>query len=136
MAGGVLLIVNCALDSSYANRHVLTRMYGQRFDAIVFTVSATCTRDPRFPTIAQGWDPPARPQCICLSDELGEHGALRHSFHPRLLATATVAARYDYVMMTEDDCVISPHWDSHTVRSRCGGWDAISPPIQPCRRDD
>lgn len=136
MAGRVLLIVNCALDSSYNNRHVLDAMYRDRFDELVFTVSATCGNDPRFPTIAQRWEPPRLPACICSNAELGEHGALRHSFHTRLLAAASLAADFDYVMFAEDDCVISPRWDSRTVRKRCEGWDALAPTIRPCRRDD
>lgn len=136
MAGGVLLIVNCALDSSYGNRSVLQAMYGNRFDKLVFTVSATCPVDPHFPTIAQRDAPPARPLCICCNDELGEHGALRHSFHWRLLAADPIAADYDFVLFTEDDCVISPHWDADRVR-RCGDdFDAVSPPLRPCRRDN
>lgn len=136
MAGGVLLIVNCALDSSYGNRRVLQAMYGDRFDGLVFTVSATCPVDPRFRTIAQSDSPPPRPLCICCNDELGEHGALRHSFHWRLLAADPVAADYDFVLFTEDDCVISPHWDADRVR-RCGeDSDALSPAIRPCSRDN
>ena len=32
MSDAVLLVVNCALDSSYENRHVLDQMYRGRFD--------------------------------------------------------------------------------------------------------
>jgi hypothetical protein len=92
VSGGVLLVVNCALDSSYENRHVLRAMYEARFDRLVFTVSSTCAPDADFDTVAQTWEPPEVPACVCHNAELGPHGALRHSFHTRLIEVAELAA--------------------------------------------
>jgi hypothetical protein len=135
MGRGVLLIVNCALDSSYRNRHVLQAIYGNRFDELVFTVSETCPTDPLFATVAQADPSPAGPPCICCNDELGPHGALRHSFHWRLLAAEAIAAEFDHVVFAEDDCLISPQWDADRVRRLGAVWDAWAPPIRPCSRD-
>jgi hypothetical protein len=136
MSGGVLLVVNCALESSYENRHVLHPMYRDRFDRVLFTVSPTCRPDDGFDTVAQRWEPPGAPACVCYNDELGPHGALRHSFHPRLVELAGIAAEFDFIVFTEDDCVISPSIDADSVRRRCGQRDCIAPPIWHCDRSN
>ena len=134
MSAGVLLLVNCALDSSYQNRRVLSEMYEGRFDRIVFTVSSTCEADEDFPTVTQSWEPPGTPACVCGHADFGSHGAIRHSFHPRLVEVAGVAADFDFVLFTEDDCVLSPSVDADWVRQKCGSLDGIAPPIWHCDR--
>ena len=134
MSDAVLLVVNCALDSSYENRHVLHPMYRDRFDRVLFTVSPTRRPDDGFDTVVQSWEPPGTPACVCYNAELGPHGALRHSFHPRLVELAEIAAEFDFIVFTEDDCVISPSIDADSVRRRCGQWDCIVPPIWHCDR--
>lgn len=134
MSSGVLLVVNCALDPSYQNRFVLNEMYKDRFDEIVFTVSSTCTIDGDFRTVAQSWEPAKTPRCICSNPDLGEHGAILHSFHPRLIEVAHTAAEYDYVLFTEDDCILTPRSDSDWIRSRCRSFDAVAPRIRFCDR--
>ena len=136
MSDAVLLVVNCALDSSYENRHVLDRMYRGRFDRVLFAVSPTCRPDEGFDTVVQSWEPPGTPACVCYNAELGPHGALRHSFHPRLVELAEVAAEFDFVVFTEDDCVISPSVDADWVHQRCGESDCVVPPIWHCDRSN
>jgi hypothetical protein len=133
---GVLLVVNCALDSSYQNRHVLRELYGGRFERIVFTVSRRCAPDDAFPTVVQSWEPPGEPACVCFNEELGPHGAIRHSFHPRLAEVAELVEGYDFLVFTEDDCVVSPYVSSDWVRERCGSLDCMAPPIWHCDRSN
>lgn len=137
MSAKVLLVVNCALDYSYANRHVLFELYRDRFDELVFAVSPSCDLDSRYRHVVQSWvPPPLEGLCWCADAPKFTHPALLHSFHPRLVDVAWMSHDFDYVLFTEDDCLLPPHSNSRSVHDACSGFDAVAPPIYYCPPDN
>lgn len=137
MGGGVLLVVNCALDASYANRHVLRDMYEGMFDEVAFAVSPTCSIDDEFNNIVQSWDPSQlQNSCPCGTPALGEHSTSIHSFHPRLVDVQPIARPYEFLVFSEDDCVVSPRLDATRIREKCGRYDAYMNELEYCGRDN
>ncbi|MCY2992434.1 MAG: hypothetical protein NTY19_31825 [Planctomycetota bacterium] len=136
MSQRVLLVLNCAADASYANRSVLGTLYRGRFDRVAFAVSATCPLDAACWNIVASWSPPPDgPECICGTGVLGRHLALQHCFHPRLIDIAQTDEGFEFVVFTEDDCLLSPTIDAAAVRRRCAGLEALTPPIFYCSRE-
>lgn len=133
----VLLVINCARDASYANRHVLSEIYAKQFDAIVFAISQSCVPDRNFSNVIQSWDhSPLTNHCPCGDRTLGHHSTFFHSFHPRLIDVADIVGDYKHVVFAEDDCLISPKINSATVAGICKGIDALLSPVEFCPRDD
>jgi hypothetical protein len=138
MSAKVLLAINCQLDESYDNRFVLSRLYADRFDDVVFCVAATCGRDNRFNTVTSDAvvsnenDP-----CICGWHWLmGRHSAMIHCYHHRFADIAKAAEGFDFLMFTEDDCLLSPRLNADEVAHRLNSQDAVMGPIrhfQPAR---
>lgn len=131
-----LLVVNCALDGSYANRGLLHELYRPKFPDIAFTISPTCVADPAYWNIRQSWIPPIDDAtCLCGNPALGTHPAVLHSFHPRLVDVANVCHEFDYVVFTEDDCLLSPRIGGERLRQWSDDFDCVVPPIFPCSRE-
>lgn len=134
-AGRVLLVVNFSLDATYRNRHLLAELYARRFDGMLFSVSSTCLADPAYANCVQSWVPPFRYPCICGNPALGQHAAALHVSHPRLAELVWQAQEYEFLVITEDDCILAPWLDAAAVRQRCGEVDAAMPEIYYCPRD-
>jgi hypothetical protein len=134
-AGRVLLVVNFTLDATYRNRHLLAELYAGRFDGMLFSVSSTCVPDPAYLNCAQRWIPPFRYPCTCGNPALGQHASALHVSHPRLAELAWQARGYEFLVMTEDDCILAPWLDAAAVRQRCAEMDAAMPEVYYCPRD-
>jgi hypothetical protein len=136
MTQRVLLVVNCALDRSYENRHVLRALYDEQFDAFNLAVSQTCAIDPAYATIVQSWDiNESQIPCPCGTEALGEHTTSIHSLHPRLIDIARHSEDFDYVVFAEDDCLIAPTIRSDWVVQQMAERDVYLPPIEFCPRE-
>jgi hypothetical protein len=134
-AGRVLLVVNFTLDATFANRHVLAEMYGGRFDGLLFSISSTCVPDPAYANFVSRWVPPYGHPCSCGNPALGRHAAALHASHPRLAELAWLANEYEFLVMTEDDCILAPWLDAAAVRQRCAEVQAALPAIYHCPRE-
>lgn len=135
----VLLVVNCQRDASYGNRRLLTRLYGPRFGALVFSVGGGCAVDRDYPTIVTDWAPTLTDnQCAACpaGQDWGRHPAGIHHFHPRLVQIARIAEGYDYILFVEDDCLLSPRVDPSWVRRGLAEADALIAYVDSCDRDD
>lgn len=133
----VLLVINCARDASYANRHVLSEIYSEQFDAVAFAISQSCVPDRNFRNVVQSWDYSSLSNlCPCGDRTLGDHCTYFHSFHPRLIDVAEIMDDFGYVVFAEDDCLISPNIHSASVASMCKDKDVILSPIEFCPPDD
>jgi hypothetical protein len=134
-AGRVLLVVNFTLDATYRNRHLLATLYAGRFDGLLFSVSSTCVPDPAFVNCVQRWVPPFRHPCLCGNPALGQHPSALHVSHPRLAEIVWLAREYEFLVITEDDCLLAPWLDAAAVRQRCAEVQAAMPEIYYCPRD-
>jgi hypothetical protein len=138
----VLLVLNCQQDLSYANRHVLRALYGDRFPELAFAIAATCAPDIAFRNIATAWEPRLRENICCACYDLadGRHPAGIHVTQPRLVEVARAAAAegFRYVVFADDDCILSPRLDPAEIRHRFAatGAEAIVPSLWFCDRDD
>ncbi len=131
-----LLVINCALDESYANRSLLHGLYGPQFADIAFAISPTCEPDPSYRNIIQTWIPPAGDAgCLCGNAALGPHPAVVHSTVPRWIEAAAVCDGFDCVVFTEDDCLLSPRLTASSLRSWFEEFDCVAPPISYCFRE-
>jgi hypothetical protein len=55
--------------------------------------------------------------------------------HPRLVEIARIEDDFEFVLFTEDDCLLSPALDAAAVRRRAADLDALTPPIFFCARE-
>lgn len=139
MTSDTLLVINCQRDPSYGNRRILTRLYGDRFPELAFSVGASCPVDPAYRTIVTRWQTAQRDnQCACCpaSEAWGRHPAGIHHFHPRLAEIARQAEGYEAILFVEDDCLLSPRIDPAWVREHLADADALIQSIAYCDRDD
>jgi hypothetical protein len=112
-------------------------MYGDRFPDIAFAVGETCERDDRCTNIVTRWRPRLVDHfCGACNPAYGPHPAGNLCFHPRLVEVAAAADGYEFVVFTEDDCVLAPRIDPTQIRRRCADMDAIVPFLSFCDRDD
>jgi hypothetical protein len=130
----VLLVVNCQADASYQNRRLLHALYSDRFD-MAFSVSPTCPMDENYTNIVSQWQPaPLGPdnRCLCCPPSANDHGIGKHHFHPRLKAVAEAANDYEFVIFTEDDCLLSPRLNPGRVQQLCADHEAVVAGIWLC----
>jgi hypothetical protein len=131
-----LLVINCARDESYANRHVLSEIYASQFDQIAFAIGQSCVTDRNFDNIVQSWNHQSLTNiCPCGDPTLANHTTYFHSFHTRLADAARITEGYDYVVFTEDDCLVSPKINSRTVVEICEDNDVVLSPLSIRPRD-
>jgi hypothetical protein len=137
MSDDVLLLVNCQHDYCYPNRHLLRRMYSERFARMVFVVNRSCRLDGGYEhLIASRWSQPGGNVCICENPVYGRHSTHVHSFHSRLVDASRIEGDHEYVLFVEDDCLLAPWLNAAEVKRACDGYDAVLPPIRPCPRDN
>lgn len=132
----LLLAINCQLDSSYANRHILTDLYRGRFPDIVFVVGNTCRIDELFPTVVSSKSPGTSVPCACATARVAPHPAEIHFLHPRLVAVSAISQAYEGVLFVEDDCLLSPHITAEELATDLETCDAVTAPLRPCFPDD
>jgi hypothetical protein len=66
---------------------------------------------------------------------LGQHAAALHVSHPRLAEIVWQAQEYEFIVMTEDDCVLAPWLNAASIRQQCAEVDAALAEIHYCPRD-
>jgi hypothetical protein len=137
MTSNVLLVVICRQAVAYRNRRVLRALYAERFDDLAFALGAESAPDPDYWNILSNWRPRlADNLCACCDPARGRHPAGVHCNQMLLVAAANAAEGYEFILFTEDDCLLSPRLDAGWVRQRCARVEALVPWIALRERDD
>lgn len=134
----VLLVANCQLPQSGANRGLLRSLYGERFPNLAFCVGPEGDRAPD--TIVSPWRPTRllHHQCGACPPEYSRHPAGIHQLHPRLVAIAEspLIEGADWLLFVEDDCLLGPHVTPESLAAGAGNAEVVLSEVWLCDRDD